>query len=157
MKKLAIQSSNISRQLVLYFLSRNVDVSEFSSDIDKNDYDLIFYDDYRGELADNILTVHESLLPSFHECNSVENAFSFGVKISGVTISSNFGIVAQYPVFLSEGMHFDEFRTEILKAKYKLSKMVIENILEDRFVDYSSIFADNGNKNCNCTNCKGCH
>jgi hypothetical protein len=42
MKKLAIQSSNISRQLVLYFLSRNVDVSEFSSDIDKNDYDLIF-------------------------------------------------------------------------------------------------------------------
>ena len=75
MKKLAIQSSNISRQLVLYFLSRNVDVSEFSSDIDNNDYDLIFYDDYRGELADNILIVHESLLPSFPECNSVENAF----------------------------------------------------------------------------------
>lgn len=157
MKKLAIQNSNISSRLVSYFLSRDVDVSEFLSDIDNNDYDLIFYNDYKGKFSDNILSIHESLLPSFPENNSVEHAFSYGVKVSGVTISSNFGIVAQYPVFLFEGMHLDEFRAEMIKAKYKLSKIVIENLLNEKVVDYASILARNDNKNCNCSNCKGCH
>ena len=159
MKKLAIQKSNISQELTTYFLNKDVDVCEFLTvdDIDYDLFDLIVVDDYEYELPINSINIHSSLLPAFPQTDAIEKAFMYGVKISGITISNNNNIIAQYPVFISTDMHFDEFKQEIMKAKLQLSKMIIWDILTNRAIDHEYLQPDLNNKPCQCVNCKGCH
>ena len=159
MKKLAIQKSNISHELTTYFLNKDVDVCEFLTidDIDTDLFDLIVMDDYESELPRNSINIHPSLLPAFAQKDAIEKAFMYGVKISGITISNNNNIIAQYPVFISTDMHFDEFKQEIMKAKLQLSKIIIEDMLANRAIDYDYSRKIMNNNQCNCSNCKGCH
>ena len=159
MKKLAIQKSNISQELTTYFLNKDVDVCEFLTvdDIDYDLFDLIVVDDYEYELPINSINIHSSLLPAFPQKDAIEKAFMYGVKISGITISNNNNIIAQYPVFISTDMHFDEFKQEIMKAKLQLSKMIILDILTNRAIDHEYLQPVLNNKPCQCVNCKGCH
>lgn len=159
MKKLAIQNSNISQELTTYFLNKDVDVCEFLTvdDIDFNLFDLIVVDDCESELPRNSINVHSSLLPAFPQKDAIEKAFMYGVKISGITISNNNSIIAQYPVFISTDMHYYEFKQEIMKAKLQFSKMIIEDMLANRAIDYEYSHPNMNNKPCHCTNCNGCH
>ncbi len=128
----------------------------------KNKFDLVALAGYMRILPENVLeemgnvtNIHPSLLPAFKgSTNAIQDAFLTGVKVSGVTIHEvttdvdGGRILAQYPVFLENLMHFDEFETEIHKLEHKLYPIVIEKILEDKVFDFSDLLKSNCSSGC---------
>lgn len=131
------------------------------------DFDLIVLAEYARTLPTDIIelgrfvNVHPSLLPSFKGADAISRAFLSGVKVSGVTVHwvtnepDGGKIIAQYPVLISNLMHFDEFEAEIHKLEQILYPKVIEAILEDKVFDFSDLFDSGCNKGCG--GCGGCH
>lgn len=103
------------------------------------------------------ICIHPSLLPAFDTENPIKDAFMAGVKVSGVTIYSpkNNQIIAQYPVLIGNGTHFDEFEDEINKLEQLLCPIVVDKILKDEVFDFSDLLG--GCQNGNCKNCSNCH
>lgn len=107
------------------------------------------------------IKIHYSLLPAFDCEEPMREAFTAGVKVSGVTILDTVSgkILAQYPVLISHTTHFDEFEEEMLKTGEILYKHVIKCIEEDKVFDFSDLFGGCSNGGCggNCSgNCGGC-
>lgn len=118
----------------------------------KNKFDLVALAGYMRILPENILksmgkviNIHPSLLPAFKGKDAIQQAFLSGVKVSGVTIhevdSTLDGgkILAQYPVFITHGMHIDEFEEEIHTIEHKLYPIVIEKTLDDKVFDFQDL------------------
>lgn len=118
----------------------------------ENHFDLVALAGYMQILPKNVLdamgkviNIHPSLLPSFKGKNAVQQAFLAGVKVSGITIHwvekdiDSGKIIAQYPVFITNDMHFDEFEEEIHTIEHKLYPIVIEKILEDKVFDFQDL------------------
>ena len=94
-----------------------------------NKFDLIVINNYKSQFNRNIyklgkfINVHPSLLPAFEGNNAVYRAFAAGVRVSGVTIHTltdnpqNDKIIAQYPVLISNLMHFNEFEEAIFNLE----------------------------------------
>ena len=134
-----------------------------------NDFDLIAIDDYKTELKPNVLEVgrfiniHESLLPAFKGTDALARAFSAGVKVSGVTVHwctneiDGGKIIAQYPILISNLMHFDEFKSAIENLQNHLYPVVIEKVLEDKVFDFEDLFNEH-KSSCggDCSSCGGC-
>lgn len=131
----------------------------------KNKFDLIVLAGYMRILPEDVLTamdkvinIHPSLLPAFKGSkDAIKDAFLGGVKVSGVTVHwvtsdvDGGQIIAQYPVFIDNDMHFDEFETEIHAIEHKLYPIVTEKILEDKVFNFSDLMRSN------CTSgCGGC-
>lgn len=129
----------------------------------QNKFDLIVLAGYMRILEVNVLNemgkqtinIHPSLLPAFKGSkNAIKDAFLAGVKVSGVTVHyvtsdvDGGKIIAQYPVFIDIGMHFDEFETEIHAVEHKLYPIVIEKLLEDKIFDFSDLMKSNCNSGC---------
>lgn len=123
------------------------------------------------ETMGNVINIHPSLLPSFKGKDAIQQAFLSGVKVSGITIHwvekkiDEGKIIAQYPVFITNGMHFDEFEEEIHTIEHKLYPIVIEKVLEDKVFDFQDLMKSScNNKGCggdssdnSSGGCKGCH
>lgn len=127
------------------------------------------------DIMGNVINVHPSLLPSFKGKDAIQKAFLAGVKVSGITIHwvekdiDGGKIITQYPVFITNGMHFDEFEEEIHTIEHKLYPIVIEKVLEDKVFDFQDLMKSScNNKKCSSTGgdnssdsssggCKGCH
>lgn len=133
----------------------------------KNKFDLIVLAGYMRILGDdvlevmgNVINIHPSLLPAFKGSkNAIKDAFLAGVKVSGVTVhwvSSDVDggkIIAQYPVFINNEMHFDDLEQEIHLVEHKLYPVVIEKLLEDKIFDFQDLMKSKCNSNCG--GCKG--
>lgn len=127
-----------------------------------NKFDLIVLAGYMRILPDNVLKVvdkviniHPSLLPAFKGSkNAIQDAFLAGVKVSGVTVHwvtsevDGGQIIAQYPVFIANEMHFDEFEAEIHAIEHKLYPIVVEKLLEDKVFDFSDLMKGSCNSAC---------
>ncbi len=119
----------------------------------KNKFDLVILAGYMRILPEDVLNVmnkviniHPSLLPAFKgSINAIKEAFLSGVKVSGVTIHEVTSdvdggkIIAQYPVFINNETHFDEFEKEIHEIEHKLYPVVIEKILEDKIFEFQDL------------------
>lgn len=119
----------------------------------KNKFDLIVLAGYMRIISDDVLeqmgkviNIHPSLLPAFKgSANGIKDAFFAGVKVSGVSVHwvtsdvDGGQIIAQYPVFITNDMHFDEFEEEMHKIEHKLYPIVIEKLLEDKIFDFSDL------------------
>ena len=107
-----------------------------------------------------IVNFHYSLLPAFCEGNSLQKAFTSGVKVSGITIhrveENNFygRILAQYPVLIGTSTHFDEYSSEIFEISKKLYPKVAEAVINDTVFDFEDILK--GKCAAGCSSCKGC-
>lgn len=140
----------------------------------ENKFDLVALAGYMRILPEEVLTqskfinIHPSLLPSFKGKDAIKRAFISGVKLSGITIhwvdkNVDCGkIIAQYPVFIENSMHLDEFEEAIHTIEHKLYPIVIEKVLEDKVFDFQDLIkssCDKGSGGC-CSgsdkNCKGC-
>lgn len=135
----------------------------------KNKFDLIVLAGYMkilevnvlNEMGGKVINIHPSLLPAFGgTIHAIKDAFLSGVKISGVTVHwvtsdvDGGEIIAQYPVFITNGMHFDEFEEEIHAIEHKLYPIVIEKLLEDKVFDFQDLMKSQ----CSGSNCGGgCH
>jgi len=157
-KKVAITYSAIFENVKDYFTHRDIEVILTDINDDISDYDLtVVYNEYDyAQKTDNVINIHPSLLPAFPNKNAIEEAFSSGVKVSGVTIHSRNKIIAQYPVLIGIETHIDEFMNELLAIEKKLLPQVIDSLLNDKVFDFGDLFSNNCSKN-GCSNCKSCH
>lgn len=133
----------------------------------KNKFDLIALAGYMRILPETVLklmgkviNIHPSILPAFKGKDAIQQAFSAGVKVSGVTIhevdSSLDGgkIIAQYPAFRTNDMHFDEFEEEIHAVEHRLYPIVVEKTIDDKVFDFQDLMR--GSNNCGGCGGKGC-
>ena len=100
--------------------------------------------------------LHYSLLPAFDCDEPMKEAFMSGVKVSGVTVyrSSDKKIIAQYPVLITNSMHYDEFEKEMIQTGEILYSKVVESIEKDIIFDFDNLFEGCGSQ---CSGCKKCH
>lgn len=112
---------------------------------------------------DKVINVHPSLLPAFKGSkNAIEEAFLSGVKVSGVTIHwvtseiDEGKIIAQFPVFINNETHFDEFESDTHNIEHKLYPIVIEKILDDKVFDFQDLMKSScNNGSCGSGGCGG--
>lgn len=128
----------------------------------QNKFDLIVLAGYMRVLPEDVLdamgkviNIHPSLLPAFKGQEAIQQAFLAGVKVSGITIHwveknvDEGKIIAQYPVFIDNYMHLDEFEEEIHTIEHKLYPIVIEKVLEDKVFDFQDLMKSScNNKGC---------
>lgn len=128
----------------------------------KNKFDFVVLAGYMRILSDDVLAemgkvvnIHPSLLPAFKgSANGIKDAFLAGVKVSGVSVhwvTSDIDggeIIAQYPIFITNDMHFDEFEAEMHSLEHKLYPVVIEKLLEDKVFDFSDLMKSNCGGSC---------
>lgn len=85
-----------------------------------------------------VLNIHPALLPSFRGAHAIQDAYDYGVKVTGVTVHlANFDydrgpIIAQEPVFMQEGWGVDELEAAIHEVEHRLYPRVIQAIAEGR-------------------------
>lgn len=133
----------------------------------KNKFDLVVLAGYMrilevnvlNEMGGKVINIHPSLLPAFKgSTDAIKDAFLAGVKVSGVTVHwvtsdvDGGEIIAQYPVFINNETHYDDFKKEIHNLEHKLYPVVIENIIDDKVFD----FADLMKSSCRGGKCGGC-
>lgn len=111
----------------------------------------------------NFIKIHPSLLPAFPEDTAIQDAFTSGVKVSGITVHSlgkddNNKILAQYPILISNLMHFDDYKMAVYNLENSIVPIVIEKLLEKKLFDFQDLF-NNSSKHCggNCGGCGHCH
>lgn len=135
----------------------------------QNKFDLVVLAGYMRIIADDVLremgkviNIHPSLLPAFKgSANGIKDAFLAGVKVSGVSVHwvtsdvDGGEIIAQYPVFITNDMHFDEFEAEMHKLEHKLYPVVIEKLLEDKVFDFADLMKSSCGSSCS-GSCGGC-
>lgn len=85
-----------------------------------------------------ILNLHPALLPSFKGAHAIEDAFSYGVKVTGVTVHfadatyDTGAIIAQEPVVVYEDDTLDTLEARIHKTEHELYLRVLQWLVEDR-------------------------
>lgn len=118
------------------------------------------------EKVGKVVNIHPSLLPAFKGSKTaIQDAFLMGVKVSGVTIHfvtsdvDGGQILAQYPVFINNDTHFDEFEAEIHQTEHKLYPIVIEKLLEDKIFDFVDLMRSSKGCGGDCSGggCGGCN
>ena len=81
-----------------------------------------------------IINVHPALLPSFPGLRAIEQAFDYGVKVTGVTVHyvdegvDSGPIILQAPVALADGRDRREIEAEIHRVEHELLPQAIELI-----------------------------
>ncbi len=81
-----------------------------------------------------IINIHPSLLPSFKGKNAIEQAFQYGVKVTGVTVHyvdsgmDTGNIIDQTTVNIKEGYILTDLEKEIHKAEYDIYPRVLDKL-----------------------------
>ncbi len=86
---------------------------------------------FRGKM----INIHPALLPSFPGLHGIEQAWSYGVKVTGVTVHfvdegvDTGPIIDQVPVRIEEGDTLESLEARIHEAEHELYPKVIARIL----------------------------
>lgn len=129
----------------------------------QNPYDFYILAGYMRILPEEVLglgtfvNIHPSLLPSFKGKDAIKQAYEYGVKVTGVSVHyvekevDGGKIIAQAPVIIDEEMNLAELEEKIHEVEHKLYPIVIESLVYDKIVDFTS------NNSKKCTSCgTGC-
>ncbi len=87
---------------------------------------------------DKILNIHPSLLPSFKGLHGIEQAFEYGVKVTGVTVhfvdetEDGGAVIIQEAVMIENSDTLETLEEKIHKVEHKLYPYVIEAIRSGR-------------------------
>ncbi len=87
-----------------------------------------------------ILNLHPALLPSFKGAHAIEDAFAYGVKVTGVTVHfadatyDTGAIIAQEPVIIREDDTLETLEARIHSVEHELYPRVLQWLVEDRVV-----------------------
>ncbi|WP_125702833.1 phosphoribosylglycinamide formyltransferase [Lacticaseibacillus daqingensis] len=86
---------------------------------------------------DRIINLHPALLPSFPGRAGIQDAYDYGVKVTGVTVHvvdagvDSGRILAQAPVAITAGMTVDALETKIHQVEHQLLPQTIDNLIEE--------------------------
>ncbi|MDR3241096.1 MAG: phosphoribosylglycinamide formyltransferase [Lactobacillaceae bacterium] len=82
-----------------------------------------------------IINIHPALLPSFPGLHGIDDAYNYGVKVTGVTVHfvdtgmDSGEIIAQTPVRIEDGESLDELETKIHAVEHQLYPDTLELLL----------------------------
>jgi len=85
-----------------------------------------------------ILNIHPAILPSFKGTQAIEDAFEYGVKVTGVTVHfvdeemDHGPIILQAPVKIDENESFQSLETRIHKIEHKIYPETVRLFVEGR-------------------------
>ena len=157
MKKIAILYSEKSPVIdAIKYLLNNYEIDTLNEINDASIYDLVVLCNYDGDYKGNAIKCHHSLLPAF-DCKEPEKeAILEGVKVTGITIyyTNPKRIIAQYPVFITNSMHYDDLMKELKYLEQTIFPIVLQKVLNNEAFDILSIV----NKGCgnHCGGCSSC-
>ncbi len=85
-----------------------------------------------------VLNLHPALLPSFRGAHAIQDAYEYGVKVTGVTVhlaNADYDcgpIIAQRPVVVEEGWTVDRLEEAIHQVEHQLYPEVLQLFAQDR-------------------------
>ena len=85
-----------------------------------------------------VVNLHPALLPSFKGAHAIQDAFDYGVKVTGVTVhfaNSDYDcgpIIAQRPVEVEEGWTVDQLEARIHEVEHQIYPHVAQLLAEGR-------------------------
>jgi len=94
--------------------------------------------DFVKEYKNRIINIHPALLPSFKGAEGIKDAFSYGVKVTGVTVHivdeemDHGPIILQEPVKIREDDTLESLEAKIHKVEHKLYPKAISLLAEGR-------------------------
>ena len=85
-----------------------------------------------------VLNLHPALLPSFRGAHAIQDAYEYGVKVTGVTVhlaNADYDrgpIIAQRPVVVEEDWTVDQLEEAIHQVEHKLYPEVLQLFAQDK-------------------------
>lgn len=85
-----------------------------------------------------VINIHPSLLPSFKGATAIEDAFNYGVRVSGVTIHyidegiDTGEIIEQEIIYVDDNETFESFKRKIHELEHELYPKVINRLVQKR-------------------------
>ena len=85
-----------------------------------------------------VLNLHPALLPSFRGAHAIQDAYEYGVKLTGVTVhlaNADYDrgpVIAQRPVVVEEGWTVDQLEEAIHQVEHHLYPEVLQLFAQDR-------------------------
>lgn len=85
-----------------------------------------------------VINIHPSLLPAFKGPNAIEDAFNYGVRVSGVTIHyidegiDTGEIIEQEIVYVDDDETLESFKRKIHELEHELYPKVIHRLIQKR-------------------------
>ena len=101
-------------------------------------YMRMVHDPILATFPNRVLNLHPALLPSFKGAHAIQDAYDYGVKVTGVTVhfaDNRYDcgpIIAQRALAVQEGWTFDELEAEIHKIEHVLYPEVVGLLAADR-------------------------
>lgn len=98
----------------------------------------ILSSEFINAYKDRIINIHPSLLPSFKGRNGIEDAYNYGVKVTGVTVHfvdagiDTGEIIAQRAVIIEEDETLLSLEEKIHQAEYELYPAALKKVLDGR-------------------------
>ena len=128
------------------FSSREDYDRKIVEEIQKRDIDLICLAGYMRILSpqfvkrfkNKIINIHPAILPAFKGTHSIERAFSYGCKVTGVTVHfideqvDHGPIILQERVEVKKSMTLAELEAKIHRLEHKLYPLAIKLFLTNR-------------------------
>ena len=85
-----------------------------------------------------VLNLHPALLPSFRGAHAIQDAYEYGVKVTGVTVhlaNADYDrgpIIAQRPVVVEEGWTVEQLEESIHQVEHQLYPEVLQLFAQDK-------------------------
>lgn len=101
-------------------------------------YMRMVHDPILATFPNRVVNIHPALLPSFKGAHAIQDAFDYGVKVTGVTVhfaNSDYDrgpIIAQRPVAVEEGWTVDQLEARIHEVEHQLYPHVAQLLAEGR-------------------------
>ncbi|MCH3955809.1 MAG: phosphoribosylglycinamide formyltransferase [Olsenella sp.] len=101
-------------------------------------YMRMVHDPILASFPNRVVNIHPALLPSFKGAHAIQDAFDYGVKVTGVTVhfaNSDYDrgpIIAQRPVAVEEGWTVDQLEARIHEVEHQLYPHVAQLLAEGR-------------------------
>ena len=160
MKKIAVLYSEYSPTIdAIKMQLSGIEVCCFQNYIEElTNYDLIVLCNYNKSVNFNALNVHHSLLPAFAGDEPEKEAILTGVKVTGITVfyTKPERIIAQYPIFIENDMHFDDLEIKMNNLEQVIYPIIIDKILKSEPFEIKDLLNTN-TKGCGkcCSKCGG--
>ena len=101
-------------------------------------YMRMVHDPILASFPNRVVNIHPALLPSFKGAHAIQDAFDYGVKVTGVTVhfaNSDYDcgpIIAQRPVEVEEGWTVDQLEARIHEGEHQIYPHVAQLLAEGR-------------------------
>lgn len=101
-------------------------------------YMRMVHDPILASYPNRVVNIHPALLPSFKGAHAIQDAFDYGVKVTGVTVhfaNSDYDcgpIIAQRPVEVEEGWTVDQLEARIHEVEHQIYPHVAQLLAEGR-------------------------